>query len=383
MKDWAILILVVSLGFNFPGSGDKKISTAVKVPVNSINQQDTMQYDGPYVFYKNDKVFTEYILQVGVSKIVKEDSVALSQKQNIVLKVNTDEPGKFFSVRLKDKLEEEKDVTKKVSKVFACSDIEGNFAGFRKLLQGNGIIDNSLNWSFGDGHLVLIGDFFDRGEQVTEVLWFIYLLEEKAKAAGGYVHFILGNHEIMNLSSDLRYVNAKYTNNAVLLGERYESLYTANTELGRWLRTKNVIERVGDVLYLHAGISSEINRLAMSVRDINKLARPYYADTLYDYKDPRQGLIMADLGPFWYRGYYTGKTKATQEQVDSTLWQYNVRHIATGHTIVADTVSVWYDGKVFNTDVHHAAGKSEALLIEGDNYYRVSATGNKLLLMEK
>ena len=45
---------------------------------------------------------------------------------------------------------------------------------------------------------------------VTEVLWLIYSLEEKAKAAGGYVHYILGNHEIMNMSNDLRYVQNRY-----------------------------------------------------------------------------------------------------------------------------------------------------------------------------
>ncbi len=43
------------------------------------------------------------------------------------------------------------------------------------------------------------GDMFDRGDQVTECLWLVYALEETAKAAGGYVHFILGNHELMNL----------------------------------------------------------------------------------------------------------------------------------------------------------------------------------------
>ncbi len=45
---------------------------------------------------------------------------------------------------------------------------------------------------------------------MTECLWLIYSLEEKAKAAGGYVHFILGNHEIMNMQGDFRYVQDKY-----------------------------------------------------------------------------------------------------------------------------------------------------------------------------
>jgi hypothetical protein len=298
-----------------------------------------------------------------------------------LLKVKTDEPGKFFMVELKQQLQNEKSDYPDVSKQLILSDIEGNFGAFRKLLQGNGVVDASFNWTFGDGHLVLIGDFFDRGEQVTEVLWLIYYLEEKAKAAGGYVHFILGNHEIMNLGADLRYVKQKYKDNATLLNEKYESLYDENTELGRWLRTKNILEKIGGNLYMHGGISGEINRMNLPVAAIDELARPYYADTTYKYPDLKIDTIFTDQGPFWYRGYYTG-SKATQQQIDSTLSGFNVKHIVTGHTIVADTVSVWYNGKVMNTDVHHAAGKSEALLIEGDKYYRVNAEGKKILLLK-
>ena len=184
------------------------------------------------------------------------------------------------------------------------SDIEGNFGALRKLLQANKVIDEDFNWKFGDGHLVLIGDFFDRGQQVTEVLWFIYYLEEKAKAAGGYIHFILGNHEIMNLSGDLRYVQQKYFDNATLLNQKYVTLYDENSELGRWLRTKNIVEKIGDIVFVHGGISGDINRMNISIPDINKLARPYYADSTFKNTDQKSDIIFSDLGPFWYRGYY-------------------------------------------------------------------------------
>ncbi|OYW19706.1 MAG: hypothetical protein B7Z54_03155, partial [Sphingobacteriales bacterium 12-47-4] len=59
---------------------------------------------------------------------------------------------------------------------------------------------------------------------------------------------------------------------------------------------------------------------------------------------------------------------------------YNVSRIITGHTIVADTISVHYGGKVINTDTKHAEGKSEALLLEGDHYYRVNQEGKRVLL---
>jgi len=371
---------ILFLGFIFP---DKKSMYCGNNKTTTVSDNEKIsddQYDGPYVQYKNDKVFAKYILLSNGAKIVKADSVALSKKADLRLKVGTDEPDKFFTVQLKQQLQIEKSEYTNANKQLVLSDIEGNFGAFRKLLQANGVIDGDFNWTFGDGHLVLIGDFFDRGEQVTEVLWFIYYLEEKAKPAGGYVHFVLGNHEIMNLSADLRYVHKKYMDNAAILNEKYESLYDENTELGRWLRTKNIIEKIGNILYMHGGISGEVNRMNLSAPAIDQLARPYYADTIYKYPDPKIDTVLTDDGPFWYRGYYTGAKKASLHQIDSTLSLFGVNHVITGHTIVSDTISVWYNGKVMNTDVHHAAGKSEALLIEGDKYYRVNAEGKKILL---
>ena len=198
----AFLPLILIAGFILPDDSCKKAVTSGNVA--------TDQSDGPYVLYKNDKVYVKYIFDENGTKSVKQDSIALSQKGSFTLTVLTDEPGKTFEVKLKKELKTEKTEFSDVSKRFVVSDIEGNFRALRQLLQGNSIIDEKFNWTFGDGHLVLTGDFVDRGEQQTEVLWLIYSLEEQAKAAGGYVHYILGNHEIMNLSGDLRYLNSKY-----------------------------------------------------------------------------------------------------------------------------------------------------------------------------
>ena len=343
---------------------------------------DTRPYDGPYVLYSNDQVFVKYVMDNGGVKSVKIDSMPLSQRSAISLVVGTDEPGKTFSFPLKKELENEKTEYPGVSKQFILSDIEGNFKAFRKLLMAGGVIDENFNWTFGDGHLVLTGDFFDRGTQVTEVLWLIYSLEDKAKAAGGYVHFVLGNHEIMNLSGDTRYVQPKYFETASLVKGNYIMLYNENSELGRWLRTKNIMEKVGDILFMHGGISPAMNRMNIPVSGVSSMARPYYADSTFIYPDPRIDTLYSDLGPFWYRGYYTGSPKASSADVDNTLAAYGVKHIATGHTVIADTISVLFKGKVFNTDVHHAGGHSEALLLENGKYYRVSGLGEKFLVLE-
>ena len=81
-----------------------------------------------------------------------------------------------------------------------------------ELLTNNKIINNDLNWDFGEGHLVIVGDIFDRGSKVNEVLWLIYKLEIQARKMGGRVHFLLGNHDYMVLQRDLRYINSRWYN---------------------------------------------------------------------------------------------------------------------------------------------------------------------------
>ncbi|MBC8034388.1 MAG: metallophosphoesterase, partial [Chitinophagaceae bacterium] len=275
----------------------------------------------------------------------------------------------------------------KPQKLFVLSDIEGNFDKFRKLLQSSKVMDENFNWTFGNGHLVFAGDMFDRGYQVTECLWLIYSLEEKAKTDGGYVHFILGNHEIMNLQGDLKYVQPKYLENAKKVNKSLVQLYGEDSELGKWLRTKNVVEKIGDMLFMHGGISRAINNLDITIPEINQLARPYYAERKRDYGNGKVNTIMSsELGPFWYRSYYESENKrAPVSIIDSTLRKFKVKHIVTGHTIVDDNISVHYGGKVFNTDVKHASSKvtSEALLVEGPNFYRVNVEGNRVLLYRK
>jgi len=338
---------------------------------------DTPVIDGPYVLYRGDSIFVNYIQGDSVNGTVKGESMKVAGKDNITLHVNTDIPGKTFDVKLKPKLTSEKAEYKKVSKMLILSDIEGNFGAFRKLLQGSQVIDDNFNWTFGNGDLVLVGDFVDRGNMVMEVLWLIYSLEEKAKAAGGYVHYILGNHEIMNMSNDLRYVQQRYLRHATLMNTSYMQLFGPDAEIGRWLATKNVTERIGDMLFMHAGISQYINMMNIQLKELNDLVRPYYSDTTYQYKDKRLDILYSDFGPFWYRGYYTGQ-KATMAQIDSTRDIYGVRYLTTGHTIVSHEIKSFYDGKLFDTDVHHAEGDSEALLYEDGKFVRINASGTKL-----
>lgn len=66
-----------------------------------------------------------------------------------------------------------------------------------------------------------------------------------------------------------------------------------------------------------------------------------------------------------------------------TLSMLRATYFVTGHTVVADTISAHYNGKVINIDTPHKSGKSEALLLKKGKFYRVDMNGEKALLFNK
>lgn len=347
----------------------RKLVTVVILLALPSNLQAQSTSDGPYLFQEADQWISYQIRDSSLSS-----SILPENRLDIKLEVATDQPGEKFEVYLKPGLGYELAVYEMPENLVAISDIEGNFGPFRKLLQAGQVIDENYNWTFGDGHLVLTGDFFDRGEMVTQVLWLIYKLEWEAYEAGGQVHFILGNHETMNLQGDLRYVNPKHKESAKLMERDLIDLYGDNTELGQWLRTKNIIEKIGDHLFVHAGISGKVNKLGFSIAEINSTARPFLDWEFYHDHDVAT-IMSTSVGPLWYRGYYQGAKK--DQLIDETCKQYNISKIITDHTVVADNISTHYDGRVINIDTRHREGFSEALLIEEGKYYAIDTAGNK------
>jgi len=83
------------------------------------------------------------------------------------------------------------------------------------------------------------------------------------------VHLLLGNHEIMALTGDHRYLNDKYNYFTQYTRVYYYQLYEKNTILGRWLRSQNIIVRINDDLFMHAGVSPEFAAYDYSYADIN------------------------------------------------------------------------------------------------------------------
>ncbi len=272
-----------------------------------------------------------------------------------------------------------------VSKIFAISDVHGEYDALVDLLKAAGIIDDDLHWAWGDGHLVIDGDTFDRGDQVTECLWLFYRLEREARRAGGRLHHLLGNHETMALRGDLRYVNDKYTGGIVRRARvTYPDLFGPDMELGRWLRSKHTAIKLNDVLFVHGGLPPAVAERGVSLAQLNELARATLDLRSYEaaFTDSiRNYYSHTDVGPFWYRGYHHAEEdlypQATVEQVEAVLETYGVSAIVVGHS-EHDHVSRLYDGRVFAIDVPlHELGSFQGLLWQDGCFYRVTGDGTR------
>lgn len=332
--------------------------------------------DGPYISYQNGRGYSCTIS----NNVPMVDSFPEEKKTQQEFEVHSSQGDHRFSLKLHSLDQYTPCQYTSPGKLLVVSDIEGEFSSFVQLMKSCGVIDANYKWVFGDGHLVICGDLFDRGKDVAAYLWLLYKLDEEAIIAGGYVHVILGNHDIMNLSGDYRYVASKYSSAASLLQKNYKELYAKNTELGRWLRSKNIIEKIGNMLFLHAGVSPELNKRAWNLEAINNNCRKYYDQSRKVIPDSLQIFFSAD-GPFWYRGYFMGKS-TTDIDVNKTLAFYGCKQIVVGHTIV-DSIKSMYNGKVIGVDVNHHNGNHQALMIENGTCYILHSDGTKILLNTK
>ncbi|MFC4309729.1 metallophosphoesterase [Steroidobacter flavus] len=254
--------------------------------------------------------------------------------------------------------------------LFVMADTHGEFEIAVQLLQRHGVIDERLRWSFGKGHLAVLGDVFDRGPNHTELLWLIYKLEAEAARAGGGVHLALGNHEAMVMTGDDRYLNPKYPRVASLLGvDRHASLWSEQALLGQWLRSKAAVFRLGQYLCLHGGISRELIDRGLTLSAVNQTVRA----ALTEQSAPRgeqTEFVMGQEGPLWYRGYFReaalkgGFKVAEQSDIERIRERFGVQAILVGHTMVP-TVTSLYGGQVIAVQVYpHRDEQTHAPVME-------------------
>ena len=199
------------------------------------------------------------------------------------------------------------------SRVVAVGDVHGYLDALVSILQEAGIIDDQRHWSGGNATLVQTGDILDRGAKDRQVMDLLMELEKQAAKGGGRLVVLLGNHEMMNIMGDLRYVapevygsfvDAKseqrrqkaYQDNVKLIKQRAQALgketsITSEFErqwmrehppgfleyrkalepkgkYGLWLRERPAIVQIADTIFLHGGIHPNLSSL--KVKEINQ-----------------------------------------------------------------------------------------------------------------
>jgi calcineurin-like phosphoesterase family protein len=219
------------------------------------------------------------------------------------------------------------------NRVVAFGDVHGAYTDWTSMLQEVGVIDQQLNWSGGSTHLVSLGDLIDRGPGSRAVVELLMKLEQQARQAGGAVHLVLGNHEVMVMSGDLRYVSiaefaafasdetaaerdalyAQYRRYnpggdeaAVRAGfdENHppgfiglRKAFAPDGHLGSWLQQQPLVLKVNDKVYMHGGIADSVSQ--DSLEELNKKV----SGELKEFLGAMDTLRKAGVMP-WYVNYF-------------------------------------------------------------------------------
>ncbi len=329
-----------------------KTTDSLAIAISKLN-------DGPYVFIEENQFIEKNIIQGEViTKTLNADAFDTEFPPDQV-------------------------VFKDIKKIAAFSDLHGQYDLGVELLKNNNIIDENGNWGFGKGHLVIVGDVFDRGPKVNEILWLIFKLEQQAKSNGGRVHFLLGNHEYMVLHGDLRYIHEDYVLSSKLLEKEYDELYDNNTVLGRWLRSKNTIVQINENVFVHGGVSKKfIAKNDFTLEKINGIMRSSIDRTKEEMKvTDFYKIYYGKKSLIWYRGYFNDNLK--EEEIDEILDLMDIEHVVVGHCSNKKVVQLYHQ-KIFGVDSSIKKGKyGEILWIKNDHYSRRTLAGKKKEFKEK
>ena len=274
------------------------------------------------------------------------------------------------------------DVWTGVERVVAVGDVHGDYDQLVAVLRSAGLIDEKGKWSGGKAHLVQTGDVLDRGPDSRKAMDLLMKLEVEAKAAGGEVHALIGNHEAMILIGDYRYLSSeeiaafrdqnsekvreeayKEHQKSAPAGTTFDDAYRKRWEAenplgmtefrrafsatgvyGKWIRGHNAIVQIDGSVFLHGGISPKL--ADWTVRRINDQVRV----ELTDFAQLQGGIVMDDNGPLWYRGLAL-RDDALRPHVETVLKNYKIERIVIGHTYTEGAIVPRFGGRVVQIDV--------------------------------
>jgi hypothetical protein len=266
------------------------------------------------------------------------------------------------------------------ARVVAFGDVHGDLAATRAALRLAGAIDANDAWTGEDLVLVQTGDQLDRGDDEREIVELFDRLREQARAAGGTFVVLNGNHELMNVQSDMRYVTPGGFADFVDV----EGLELSAAELeqvpdpmrprvaaflpgGPWARRlaqRNVIAIVGDSVFVHGGVLPE--HVDAGLERLNAETRAW----LRGEREQPPAAVVGERGLVWLRDYSEDPIdEATCDTLARALGKLGAARLVVGHTVQSGGVTQACQGRVWRIDVGMAAhygGQPAVLEIAGD-----------------
>ena len=183
---------------------------------------------------------------------------------------------------------EQPSIIPNVNRIIVIGDIHGDIEMTFKSLELAKVIDKNQKWIGGDTVVVQVGDQIDRCrydgitpchyENATKndehsdirILKFFTKLHNQAQKYGGAVYSLLGNHELMNVNGDMRYVsykglrgfdNYKKQDGTIISNgmDARAHAFAPGNDLSNFLAcTRQVALIIGSNLFVHAGILPHI-----------------------------------------------------------------------------------------------------------------------------
>ncbi len=260
----------------------------------------------------------------------------------------------------------------------ALGDVHGDLEATRAALQLAGAIDETDTWIGGELVVVQTGDQIDRGPDDRAILDLFEVLADQAHEAGGAVYALWGNHEVMNVELDLRYIHddawapfddIEYDPEDPELAGYDEdqrgriAAFRPGGPYAAMLAGRNGAMVVGGTAFVHGGVLPDHAKYGIETFNAE-------VQTWMRGESEQTGLILASESPIWTRAY--GEDPGTLEcaQLNSALDTLGAERMVVGHC-VQDEINPACDGKVWRIDVgmsDYYGGSPAVLEITADGF---------------
>jgi hypothetical protein len=233
-------------------------------------------------------------------------------------------------------------------RLVAIGDLHADLDAARRAFRLAGATDDRDAWIGGALVVVQMGDLIGRGSDDRDVLDFVLDLQAGAKAAGGAVHVLLGNHEVFAARPDHRWVhpdafaafrtmaglNLRHPRIAILpAGERARAAaLMPGGPYAKQLAAFPAVLRVGDTVFAHGGVLPlwaryGIDRINREVRDWLTGRTDEPASTLG--LDDGSG----DDGVMWSRHFAAAPEPQVCAVLEESLAILGARRMVVAHTV--------------------------------------------------